>query len=228
MMTNTHLPKSALRFLGDLAKHNDKAWFEANRERCDEELIEPAKRLVGGLCEAIAKPFPEIAGSTKAVGGSLTRLHRDVRFSKDKRPFHEHVGMHFWHRAGRKMETPGFFVRVDPKEVLLATGLHQPEPTVLANIRRKIDRDRKLWSRVRTAAFVRSWADLEGESLKRVPAPWPSDHEFADDLRRKDFTAFIRLPSAEVTKANFAQIAVGHWKASAPLMSFLCDAMSLE
>ena len=69
---------------------------------------------------------------------------------------------------------------------------------------------------------------LEGESLKPVPAPFPGDHPFAEDLKRKDFTAFIRLPAAAVTKAGFVKVAVRSWEASKPLMSFLCRAMNLD
>jgi uncharacterized protein (TIGR02453 family) len=228
-MTITSLPTESLRFLDDLAKHNDKRWFEANRDRCEHDLMTPARALVARFCEEIASEFPHITGSTNAAGGSLTRLHRDVRFSTDKRPFHTHIGMRFWHRRGPKAEVPGFFLRVDATHVLMGTGLHQPEPPVLQRIRRAIDRDQRAWERAACdKAFRRTWGGLEGESLKRVPAPFPVDHPFADDLKRKDFTAFIRLPAAAATKAEFVKVAVRSWKDSKPLMSFLCRAMNLD
>ncbi len=223
-----HLPKESLRFLADLAAHNDRKWYDANRERCDADLVEPCRGLVRRLAEDLGSVFPEITGSDTKVGGSLTRLNRDVRFSKDKSPFHAHVGMHFWHRAGRKMEVPGFFLRVDPGEILLGTGLHGPEPGPLEAIRRALDADRRGWEKAsRDPAFLRLWGGLEGEALKRVPAPWPADHPFAEDLRRKDFTAFARLKPAEAVKPGFAGRAVEHWRASGPLMGFLCRAVRL-
>lgn len=222
------LPKESLGFLADLADHNDKRWYDANRERCDRELVEPCRALVRRITAEIGGVFPEITGSDARSGGSLTRLHRDVRFSKDKRPFNAHVGMHFWHRSGKKMEVPGFFLRVAPDEVLLGTGLHGPEPGPLEKIRRDLDRDRRGWEKAsRDPAFVRLWGGLEGESLKRVPAPWPADHPFAEDLRRKDFTAFVRWKGAEAAKPSFAAKAVEHWRASGPLMGFLCRATGL-
>jgi uncharacterized protein (TIGR02453 family) len=228
-MTTTSLPLESLRFLDDLAKHNDKRWFEANRNRYEQDLLGPAKSLVERLLEEIGAVFPHITGSTNAAGGSLTRLHRDVRFSTDKRPFHTHIGMRFWHRQGPKAEVPGFFLRVDPAQLLIGTGLHQPEPVVLDRIRQAIDRDPKAWERaVRDKAFNRAWSGLEGETLKRVPAPFAADHPCADDLKRKDFTAFIRLPAEAVTKAGFVKSAVRNWEASKPLMAFLCRAMKLS
>jgi uncharacterized protein (TIGR02453 family) len=228
-MTSTSLPPESLRFLDDLAKHNDKRWFEANRNRCERDLLAPARALVERFCEEIGAVFPQITGSTNTAGGSLTRLHRDVRFSTDKRPFHTHIGMRFWHRQGPKAEVPGFFLRVDPAQLLMGTGLHQPGPVVLDRIRRAIDRDQKGWERaVRDQAFRRAWGGLEGESLKRVPAPFAADHPCADDLKRKDFTAFIRLPAEAVTKAGFVKGAVKNWETSKPLMFFLCRAMNLD
>lgn len=216
-------------FLGDLAAHNDKDWFAANKERCERELVEPARALVRTLAAGVGAVFPQIVGSDAKSGGSLTRLHRDTRFSKDKSPFHTHVGMHFWHTSGKKMETPGFFVRIAADEVLVATGMHQPEPPALEKIRKSIDADAKAWTRAsRDAAFLKAWGGLEGESLKRVPAPWPADHPFADDLRRKDFTAFARLPGAKAAQPGFSADLVRRWQASAPLMRFLNDAVGLR
>lgn len=228
MPADTCVPPEFLAFLSDLAAHNDKAWFEKNKARYERDVVEPARALVRRLAADLGKPFPHITGSDAKAGGSLTRIFRDTRFGKDKSPYHTHVGMHFWHRQGKKMETPGLFLRIDAKEVLVATGQHQPEPGLLGKIRTAIDEDGKTWERAsRDAAFVKHWGGLDGESLKRVPAPYAADHRFADDLRRKDFTAFARLPAAQATKPAFAGDVVARWKSSRPLMAFLCDAAGL-
>lgn len=228
MPADTCVPPEFLAFLRDLAAHNDKAWFEKNRARYDRDVVEPARALVRRLTADLGAAFPHITGSDAKAGGSLTRIFRDTRFGKDKSPYHTHVGMHFWHVKGQKMATPGFFLRIDANEVLVATGQHQPEPDLLAAIRKAIDTDRKGWERAsRDKAFVKAWGGLDGESLKRVPAPWPADHPFADDLRRKDFTAFAKLPSADATKPGFAAAVTKRWEASRPLMEFLCGAAGL-
>lgn len=223
-----HLPKSALVFLEDLAQHNNKAWFEANRKRCEEELLEPCRGLVRVLAAGLKKPFPHIVGSDAKVGGSLTRLNRDARFSKDKEPYHTHLGMSFWHEAGKKMEMPGFFLRVDAAQVLLGTGLYGPEKEPLERVREAIDADPRGWRKaLDDAAFVRYWSGLEGSSLKRVPAPYAAEHPCADDLRRKEFTAFARVSAVQATRAGFADKVLEHWNASRPLLRFLCKALDL-
>lgn len=228
MATSTCVPKEFLAYLRDLAAHNDKAWFDKNKARYDREVVEPARALVRQLTADLGTAFPQITGSDAKAGGSLTRIFRDTRFGKDKSPYHTHVGMHFWHVKGRKMETPGFFLRIDANEVLIATGQHQPEPPLLGRIRMLIDQDRKGWEKAsRDKSFLKHWGGIEGESLKRVPAPYPPDHPFADDLRRKDFTAFARIPAVEATKSGFAAATVARWEASRPLMKLLCDAAGL-
>lgn len=228
MSDATSVPKEFLAFLRDLAAHNDKDWFADNKARYERDVVEPARALVRTLTARLRAEFPHVTGSDAKSGGSLTRIFRDTRFGKDKSPYHTHVGMHFWHDAGAKMEVPGFFLRIDAKETLVATGLHQPEPEPLAKIRAAIDADRKGWEKAsRGKPFLAAWGSLDGESLKRVPAPWPADHPYADDLRRKDFTAFSRLPSADATKPGFADDLVARWKASGPLMAFLCKATGL-
>jgi uncharacterized protein (TIGR02453 family) len=222
------LPAASLAFLRDLGAHNERAWFDANRARCDEELVEPVRALARGILAALAEPFPRLTGSDAKAGGSLTRLHRDTRFGKDKRPFHTHVGLHFWHEKGKKMGVPGFFLRIDADEVLLATGMHAPEPPQLVRIRKAIDADPSRWEKaVRAPAFRKAWGGLEGESLKRVPAPWTAEHPCAEDLRRKDFTAFARWKAPAATKAGFAGRAVAQWTSSDALMAFLCNALKL-
>jgi len=229
MSERDRLPKSALVFLGDLAAHKDKGWYDKNRDRCANDLVEPCRDLVRGILSELESRFPRITGIDKKSGGSITRLRRDVRFSKDKRPYNSHMGLHFWHESGKKMQVPGFFLRVDPENVLVATGLHGPEKPELTRIREAIDGRPKVWAKAaRDKAFLKAWGGLEGESLKRVPAPWPKDHPDGDDLRRKDFTAFTTWKASAATKAGFAARVADQWEASDPLMAFLCKTLGLR
>jgi uncharacterized protein (TIGR02453 family) len=223
------LPQASLTFLRDLAAHNEREWFDANRERCAAELIEPCRGLVRAISAELAVAFPQVVGSDKKNGGSLTRLHRDTRFGKDKRPYNSHVGLHFWHADGAKMQVPGFFVRIDPDEVLVATGYHGPDNPQLQQIREAIDADGDSWAAAaHDATFITAWGALEGASLKRVPKPWDAAHPYGDDLRRKDFTAFAKWKPTTATRAGFAGRLIQQWKASEALMEFLCRATDLR
>jgi uncharacterized protein (TIGR02453 family) len=228
MSSTDRLPQSALQFLSDLRDHNDRDWYAANKDRCADELIEPCRALVRTVVGELADAFPRITGSDKKSGGSLTRLHRDTRFGKDKRPYNSHIGLHFWHEDGKKMQVPGFFVRIDPDEVMVATGYHGPDKPQLLQIREAIDSDPDGWAAAaHGGAFTKAWGGLDGEALKRVPKPWDAEHPHGDDLRRKDFTAFARWKAGAATRAGFAGRLADQWRASDPLMAFLCGATGL-
>jgi len=226
--TADRLPGATLTFLADLAEHNDKAWFDANRDRFEREVREPVRAFVRGMGGRLAALSPHLVADDRKAGGSMTRLHRDVRFSKDKSPYHTHVGTHFRHGAGKKRELPGFFLRIAPDGLLAATGFYRPEPPRLAAIRDRIrDRPEEWWGAVRDEAFAHAWGELGGERLKRPPRGYDPDHPAVEDLKRKDFVAFADLPAAACTKPGFADDLAERWSASLPLMRFLCDAVGV-
>ena len=69
------------------------------------------------------------------------RVHRDIRFSKDKRPYKTNVGIQFRHEAGKDVHAPGFYVHLEPGQCFLAAGLWHPESSALKAIRERIDAD---------------------------------------------------------------------------------------
>lgn len=106
MSASDRLPAASLAFLRDLAAHNDRRWYEANRDRCEEDLWVPCRALVREILAGLAKPFPRVTGSDRGVGGSLTRLHRDGEDLKRK------DFTAFARRKATEATKPGFAGRV--------------------------------------------------------------------------------------------------------------------
>src|SRR5215472_3789364 len=88
-------PKDTVRFLSDLSKHNQKKWFEDHREDYDLAYIEPAKSFVQAIAPRLKKIDRKIQAEPK-VNGSIMRINRDIRFSKDKSPYKDHLDLWFW------------------------------------------------------------------------------------------------------------------------------------
>jgi uncharacterized protein (TIGR02453 family) len=124
----------ALAFFTALKFHQDKAWFEENRGLYQSDVLEPMVALLDDLSEAFAaKKIP-----LKAEGKrSIFRIHRDVRFAKDKSPYKTHCGATLT-RSGRKMEQGLVYLHIDPEGCFVAAGFHQPEPAQLAKLRQAI------------------------------------------------------------------------------------------
>lgn len=209
-----------VRFLADLAAHNDKAWFEANRARFDADVKAPAVRFVETMAPRLARRTPHLAAVAGGAGSSISRIHRDTRFSADKSPYKDWLGVHFFHTAGK--EAPGLHLRVSPDGAAVGVGVWQLEPAALAAVRARVA-DVDAWPPVRAALDAGGFSFI-GASLKRVPRGFPPDHPAAEDLRRQTFGAGAPVDPALPDDA-FADAVEAAWDRGWPLLAFLCDAL---
>jgi uncharacterized protein (TIGR02453 family) len=220
--------RETLRFLEELAAHNDRTWFNANKQRYEDHFVAPSLALIDTLAPAIRKISRHFLAVSKVSGGSLMRIYRDTRFARDKSPYKTNIGIQFRHERGKDVHAPGFYVHVEPGACFLGAGIWHPEPSALAAIRREIVDQPKLWRDARDArAFNRHFA-LGGEQAAKLPRGLPADSPHADDLRRKDFIASCDLADREVLGASFAADAAARFASTAPFMAFLCGALDLD
>ena len=219
--------KGLIRFLRELDRNNDRAWFEANRERYETDVREPALAFVRSMARHVEAVSPRLTASDRKVGGSLMRIHRDVRFSRDKRPYKTNVGIQFRHADGRDVHAPGLYVHVDPGSVFLGAGLWRPATPALRAIRKAIDEDPKGWLRVRDGkTFRRSWSPA-GDSLARAPRGVRPDHPMIEDLRRKDHIAVCDLSAADVVRPDLVPLVARRFREARPYMAWLAAAIGL-
>jgi uncharacterized protein (TIGR02453 family) len=210
-------------FLRDLADHNDREWFAEHRDRYEEDVKAPALRLI----QAFAPELGKLSAHFTATPRSLFRIHRDVRFSKDKSPYKTSVGVHFRHEQAKSAHAPGFYLHVEPKNVFVALGIWRPDGKALRAIREHIVEHPDAWRR---AAHTRKLTDrfsLEGDQLKRVPRGFDPEHPLADDLRRKDFIAVQRVTQGFVTDPGLPKSLAKEYRRGSALMGFLCDALGV-
>jgi uncharacterized protein (TIGR02453 family) len=214
-------------FLKDLRAHNDRDWFAANRDRYEEHLLEPALEFIAAFAPHLEKISPHFRADARPSGGSLFRIHRDTRFSKDKSPYKTNVGIHFRHERAKDAHAPGFYLHIGPGEVFAGGGIWHPDTQAATKIREAIVENPDRWRRAtRTGAFAKR-LELGGDSLKRVPSWVDADHKFADDLRRKDFFGSARFGDADVVEPDFVGEYAKVCRAGAPLVAFLCDALGV-
>ncbi len=201
-----YFTKETLRFLADLEKHNEKAWFEANKARYEEHVKEPSAR------------FAATVGAKLGLEPHVMRIYRDVRFSKDKSPYKTNIGIGFGH--GRAVTAPGFFLHAAPKESAIYAGVWHPEPPALQRIRDGIVAKPAAWKKARAVGL-----DDDEEALKRPPRGVPPDHPHVEDLKRKSFTASVPLKATDLTAEDFDKRFVAGAKKMAPLNDFLASAL---
>jgi uncharacterized protein (TIGR02453 family) len=123
--------KEFFAFFRELKANNDRAWFEANKSRFRETVQAPMSDFITAMALHLSRVSKEFVADPRPNGGSMFRIHRDIRFSRDKRPYKEHGACQFRHRLGRDVHAPGFYVHLAPKEVFVGGGLWMPDPDAL-------------------------------------------------------------------------------------------------
>ncbi|MGI9591727.1 MAG: DUF2461 domain-containing protein, partial [Myxococcota bacterium] len=184
---------------------------------------EPALRFIAEFAKPLRRISPHLVADPRPVGGSMFRIHRDVRFSPDKRPYKTHLGIHFRHEAGKYAHAPGLYLHLEPGDVFAGAGVWRPSGSALAEIRDALDEAPAAWRRcVGGRRFASKWA-LSGESLKRVPRGFDPEHPLAEDLKRKEFVAVTGFREREACAADFPQRLEKAWRAAAPFLRFLTE-----
>jgi uncharacterized protein (TIGR02453 family) len=164
----------------------------------------------------------------KKVGGSLMRVYRDTRFSKDKTPYKTNIGIQFRHEMGKDVHAPGYYVHIEPGECFVGAGLWHPEADVLFKIREGILKNGDAWVKARDNKAFRKHFTLEGDVLTNAPRGYAKDHPLVEDLKRKDFIGLASLSKTEMTSKNFRALVVERFKQAEPYMRFLCGAVELR
>lgn len=208
-------------FFEELAAHNDREWFAANKDRYDHDVKEPFLAFIAAFAPRLAKIAPAFRADPKPVGGSFFRIYRDTRFSKDKTPYKPYAAAQFRHGIGKDVHAPGYYLHLGPEECLVGFGLWRPEPELARKIRAAIVDDPAAWAKARAGLT------LGGESAKRVPAGYPADHPAAEDLKRKDFICMQPYTREEVLAPGFLDQFTTTCASATPLMAFLTRASGL-
>jgi len=223
-----YFSKQTFAFLSSLAKNNTREWFEAHKQDYESLVREPALDFISDMAETMPLISPHFRALPKKAGGSLMRVYRDTRFSRDKTPYKTNIGIQFRHEVGKDVHAPGYYVHIEPGECFLGVGLWHPEPDVLFKIREGIVKDDKAWIKVRDDRTFRRYYTLEGDSLANAPRGFARDHPMVEDLKRKDFIGLAPLSLQDVASKNFHMLVVERFKQAGPMMRFLCEALELR
>jgi uncharacterized protein (TIGR02453 family) len=227
MADGPHFTPALFGFLRDLERNNDRDWFAANKARYVAEVRDPMLDFIAGFAPHLKLISTRYVADPRANGGSLFRIHRDIRFAKDKRPYKTNAGAHFRHEAARDAHAPGFYLHLEPGGVFAASGVWHPDGPALAKIRDAIAGDAGAWRRVTSGKALGARGELAGESLKRPPRGYDTDHPLIDDLKRKDFFALARYSEEESCAPGFMDEFAQTCRTFSPLTRFLTRALDL-
>jgi uncharacterized protein (TIGR02453 family) len=219
--------KASIEFLEQLAANNNREWFNDNKTRYEEQVLDVALRFIRSMQEPLAQIAPNFTAIPQRVGGSLMRVYRDTRFSHNKLPYKTNIGIQFRHLQARDVHAPGYYVHIDPQRVFLGVGMWRPDTDSLRAIRERIVARPSDWTRVLRDATFRRHFELGGEALSRAPRGFDKDHELIEDIKRKSFIAVRDLDVEDSLNPQFQRRVEASFAAATPFMKFLCKAVDV-
>ena len=217
-------------FFHDLKQNNNREWFAENKTRYQELVVAPVSAFISAIAPRLRDISPHYNADPRPNKGSMFRIYRDVRFSKDKKPYKEHAAAQFRHRAGKDAHAPGFYVHLEAGNVLYGGGIWTPPSDKLRHIRDRIVTKPEKWQAViEDKALLAQFGSIRGDSLKRPPRDFAADAPHMTDLKRKSFFALKSLPQSDIVgTAEFVDEVISSFEAAVPLMYFISDAVNVE
>ena len=211
--------KDALAFFKALAFHQNKAWFDDNKPLYQRDILDPMVALLDDLTAAFARRRTPLRATSKS---SIFRIHRDVRFAKDKSPYKTHCGA-VMTRSGTKMDNGLVYIHIDPEGSFAAAGFYHPEPADLARLRKAMARDGGKPLLAVTRALKKGKLELEeGSQLARVPRGFEALKGGPVDgaIRLKSLIVEEAFPARLVTSPKLADALLDFTKRAMPLLDF--------
>lgn len=217
-----------LKFLNELARNNNRDWFNENKARYESDVLDVALQFIQSMQTPLEKIAPHFTAIPKRMGGSLMRVYRDTRFSKNKTPYKTNIGIQFRHELAKDVHAPGFYVHIDPENVFLGAGMWRPASEPLTSIRQRISERPAEWAAVSSERRFRRHFNLGGESLTRPPRGFAKDHPMIEDIKRKDFIAVKNMTHDDALNPRFQQKVETAFVAAGDYMRFLCKATGVR
>jgi uncharacterized protein (TIGR02453 family) len=227
MENHAYFTPELFRFLEELRDHNERGWFQQNKPRYEHSVRDPFTQFIADLSRPLKQIDKHLVADPRPVGGSMMRIYRDIRFSRDKRPYKTSVAAHFRHAHGKDGCAPAYYLHLEPGKSLIGAGIWRPDTASLKQIRDAIVADAKRWQRITSGADFRSSCGMAGESLKRPPAGYDPGHPLIGDLKRKDFVVSSPLEERVVCGPDLMNAVLKAFHTAAPFVYFLADAAGL-
>ncbi len=219
--------RETLDFLSELALHNDREWFNLNKERylrCHKRF----ETFTAQYIERLTTYEPTFA--TLTPSDCIWRIYRDVRFRVDKSPYKTWFGTYpaaptpgVPHSGGKKSVKAGYYVHIQPGQCMFAAGMWNPQPELLKELRQEIQANADELEQIMSSRqWQRFFTDFDTYNmLKKVPAGFDANHPHADWLKRKAFTVSTFFSDEQVCRPDFLDLVMEATLAAKPLNDFL-------
>ena len=215
----SHFEPSALKFLADLAAHNDRDWFADHRKTYEQQVRDPFKSFVADVISACAEREPAFA--EVAPKHCIFRINRDTRFSKDKQPYKTHLSAGI-SPGGKKSGDPGLYIHFDAESLVIGGGAYWVEKDDLYVLREHIAAQPERFNDLLAdPSFSSKYGALQGARNVRIPKEFREAAEICPHILNKQFFYMAELPVKHVVSNSLLEKVMEHFDAAAEVRQFL-------
>ncbi|MEO9514040.1 MAG: DUF2461 domain-containing protein [Flavobacteriaceae bacterium] len=216
-MSNPTISKEAFNFLKELARNNNKEWFQEHKTTFKSHEAD-VKSFYGNILEGL-----NIHDEIEKM--KMFRIYRDVRFSKDKTPYKTHFAGSF-SRLGAHLRG-GYFLRIKPNETFIATGFWEPNKEDLFRIRKELEMDAtEFRGIINDKSFKKIWGEIQGDGVKTAPKGFDKEHQNIDLIKKKQFIFVRNFTDKEVLSGSFLDDVDTSFKAIRPFFDLMSDILT--
>ena len=215
-------------FLVELSANNEREWFNSHKDDYERVLREPAQEYIRRVSGPLQQISAHLTASDRKQGGSLMRIYRDVRFSRDKTPYKTNIGIQFRHESGKDVHAPGYYVHISVGECFIGAGSWMPDRDALLAYRRAVSERPNEWLALKQIAESDDW-NLDGhrDKLKRPPRGFSAADPMIEDIKRKHFIVTHPMDFDDVIGPDFVDYSIERFRESREWMAFLAKAIGL-
>ena len=186
----SYFTKDTVKYFTRLKKNNNKAWFESHRDELEQHVMEPARIFVIHMGDTLREIATDIMAIPQ-VDKSIFRLHRDVRFSKNKAPFKTNLGIFFWEGPAKKMECSGFYIGIESNLFFVGLGMYMFTPEQIKKFRETVYNPANAEELTKILRNLkRKGYKINEPHLKQVPRGYDKEYKYADLLKYNGLYAF--------------------------------------
>lgn len=224
----SHFDPSIFDYLKKLEANNNKDWFNDHKQEYEDLVRTPTLNFITEMQSWIKLISPHYEAIPKKMGGSMMRVYRDVRFSKDKSPYKTNVGIQFRHEIGKDVHAPGFYIHIEPGKVFLGAGAWSPASQELKAIRDlMVAKPGPYEDAVNHKPMLENF-ELQGSKLTRPPKGFDKENPLIEEIKRKDFIAVAEFSDNYILEPDLPQRVAKLMGTTQPFMRFLCEALKLR
>lgn len=214
--------KRAFQFLSTLRSNNSKDWFDIHRKEYL-QIRSEAVELCAVLIAGISSFDPTVKGLEPSA--CIFRINRDTRFSANKDPYKTNLGF-FINVGGKKANTAGYYLHIEPDASFLAAGIYMPSPLELVKIRQEIDYNYHDFKAIlNNTRFKKTFGSFQGEKLSRPPKGYDKDNVAIEYLKQKNYIVLKSLTNKDLCNKSVHSQLLGLFESAQPLVAFLNRAL---